>query len=117
MKRVRKFFTFLLLMVSILMSDLQIAFADSSSSSGGSLGASKLVTGSKKLLEDATFTLLIVIPFIAVVLILWEIIKSHNASDEGEVKPIKKKIFRILLGTGIAFTIDGIVHIIVSYYQ
>lgn len=98
-----------------LMFGLTLVYAKTASANN--LQNSKLVTGTKQLLTDATTTLLWLAPAITVVLLIWHFIKLQNVEDDGEAKPIKKKM-KIIAFSGIAaFLVDATFNILLRYYQ
>lgn len=77
---------------------------------------SKLVTGTKDLLNDGAKALLGIVPLTTILLELWYNSKLQ-AADETEEKPIKKKMKSILICGVLAFVISSLVNIIIGYYK
>lgn len=87
------------------------------SASANALQSSKFATGTMNLLKDLTSTLLWIVPVATVVLIIWQAMRLQNAEDDGEAKPIKKRM-RIILICGVgAFLVDVTFNMILRYYQ
>lgn len=81
------------------------------------LQSSKAVTGTKKLFQDGTKAVLIIIPVAAVLYIVWNLFKLQGADDEGDAKPIKKKIKAVAICAIAAELASTLVTIILSYYS
>jgi len=83
---------------------------------GGDLATSKLVTGTKKLINDASMTGMILAPFIAVGLIVYFFIRK-GAADEMDQKKWSSRIWVTLfclVGVELAGVIIGLV---TKYYN
>lgn len=81
------------------------------------LANSKMVTGSTKLIADATLVLTGLAAAITTLLFIWFTIKKQNADDEGEARAIKKKIKSVLVcGVGITLA-SGLVTVVFSYFN
>lgn len=91
----------------------EISFTDED---GGELGQTKLVTGTVKLLNDATTVALILEAAIVVILCIVKFIGMQQADDNE--KPKYKKEIKTTIITGIiVMCISGILKAVFSYYQ
>ena len=78
---------------------------------------SKLVTGTQKLITDATGALTILSPVVAGLLVGWQAFKLKSAEDEQEEKVIRKKIKTIIIAGVMVFVGSSLVTIILNYYK
>ena len=96
--------------ILILMTvSVQTAFADD-------IGSSKLATGTQKLITDATNWLMILAPAVAVLCIIYFLIRK-SISDEMDHKRWNTRIIVALISCIGAVLAAVIVNVLVSYYK
>lgn len=81
------------------------------------LSNSKMVTGTKNLIADATKVGTGLAAAVTGLILIIMFFKKQNAEDEGEAKAIKKKMKSVLIcGVGITLA-AAIVSVVFSYYK
>lgn len=84
--------------------------------SAGSLSNSVLVSGTKKLIDDVTSALMILIPLIASVLAAMNGLKISGAQDD-ERPALMKKVRISIIAAICGIAAPGIIKIILGYYS
>lgn len=83
----------------------------------GGIGSSKIFTGGKKLLSDATKALTGIVAVVATFAFILNAIQMHGADDEMEEKGYKKKMKKNVM-YGIAAVVGGgLITIVLSYFK
>lgn len=81
------------------------------------LQSSKMVTGTTKLIADATLVITGLAAAITTLAFIALSVKKQNADDEGEARAIKKKIKSVLIcGVGITLG-SSLVTVVFSYFK
>ena len=81
------------------------------------LADSKMVTGSTKLIADATLVLTLLAPAVTTLIFIILNMKKQNADDDGEARAIKKKIRSVLVcGVGVTLS-SAVITVIFSYFK
>ena len=96
-------------MLITMLSVAQSAFADD-------IGSSKLATGTQKLITDATNWLMILAPAVAVLCIIYFLIRK-SISDEMDHKKWNTRIAVALISCIGAVLAAVIVNVLISYYK
>lgn len=92
------------------------AFAATLTNAGGGLSSSKAVTGTTKLLNDASNVLLIVAPLVGVVCIIYFAVR-HAAADEMDQKKWKQRIVVAVVSVIVAILASSLISVLTGYYQ
>lgn len=109
LKKIKNKIGLVVISISLFIMNAEVAYASG-------LKDSKLVTGTEKLFKDATASLMIISPVTTVALLIWQFIKLQSAEDEGEMKPIRKRMKMIaILGIGV-FLVATMLNVILGYY-
>ncbi|MGN0679257.1 MAG: Mbov_0395 family pilin-like conjugal transfer protein [Oscillospiraceae bacterium] len=115
MNKLRKIVT--AMTTAILAAGLNLsAYAEAATSGGGGLSGSVAVTGTMKLLNDASNALLIIAPIAGVVCIIFFSIR-HAAADEMDQKKWKQRIVVAAVSVIVAVLASAIISTLVGYYQ
>jgi uncharacterized membrane protein YidH (DUF202 family) len=73
------------------------------------------VTGTVKLLTDASLALYIVLPLLALIVIGWNVVKRLQADDHEKIKykeNMKTTLFYLVIG----MTVNGFITMVLSYF-
>lgn len=73
------------------------------------------VTGLVKLLTDASLALYIVLPLLALVIIIWNVVKRLQAEDHEKIKykeNMKTTLFYLVVG----MTVNGFITMVLRYF-
>ncbi|MDZ5726385.1 hypothetical protein ACIZ62_13990 [Acetobacterium carbinolicum] len=73
------------------------------------------VTGLVKLLTDASVALYFILPGLALVIIVWNVVKRLQADDHEKIK-YKENMKTTLLYLVIGMTINGFITMLLSYF-
>ena len=106
---IRKLVISAAVMLITMLSGVQSAFADD-------IGSSKLATGTQKLITDATNWLMILAPAVAVLCIIYFLIRK-SISDEMDHKKWNTRIAVALISCIGAVLAAVIVNVLISYYK
>lgn len=106
---IRKLVISAAVMLIMMLSVAQSAFADD-------IGSSKLATGTQKLITDATNWLMILAPAVAVLCIIYFLIRK-SISDEMDHKKWNTRIVVALISCIGAVLAAVIVNVLISYYK
>jgi uncharacterized membrane protein YgdD (TMEM256/DUF423 family) len=106
---IRKLVISAAVMLITMLSVAQSAFADD-------IGSSKLATGTQKLITDATNWLMILAPAVAVLCIIYFLIRK-SISDEMDHKKWNTRIAVALISCIGAVLAAVIVNVLISYYK
>lgn len=112
MKKIKKMIPFIL----ILMMFVSTSFGADIVPDGLS-EAPKIVTGTKNLFEWVMIVLLFLIPVTAGVVIAYNAIRKYMTSDDIEIKRRNKLMKNVLIGAILAFSADGIIVAVLSFYK
>lgn len=108
-KKMKDKICFFSVMISLIIMNSTTAYASG-------LKESAIVTGTQKLFKDTTSSLMLISPVVTVALIIWQFIRLQSAEDEGEMKPIKKRMKMIaIIGIGV-FLVATMLNVILGYY-
>lgn len=110
LKRFKKALKDVTLMIGLTLLSSKYALANS-------VQNSKAFTGTEKLLKDVAAALLWIIPVTTAVFCVIQFVKLQSAEDEGDAKPIKKKIKIIVICGIAAFLADTMFNVILGYYK
>lgn len=80
------------------------------------IGSSKIATGTKKLIEDATTLLLIIAPIAGTLCIIYFAIR-RSAADEQEQKQWNNRIITAIVSVLVAVLASVIIKVITAYYK
>ncbi|MDO9492009.1 hypothetical protein [Acetobacterium sp.] len=73
------------------------------------------VTGTVKLLTDASLALYIILPLLALIVIGWNVIKRMQADDHEKVK-YKENMKTTFIYLVIGMTVNGFITLLLSYF-
>lgn len=102
-----------LILVSLLLLDLQLTCTNTYAG----IADSKFFTGTTQLFNDMKTPLVVLSGIIAVVFILYNLIKIKMAEDETDAKVYRKKIKVIVCCAIGAVLASGLLTVILSYYK
>lgn len=83
----------------------------------GSLESSKLVTGTKKLFEDASKVIMLLAPVLGGVMAGWQLLMMQSAEDEQDIRTRKKKIKIVITATIGVFLISTMLNLLIGYFK
>jgi len=92
-----------------------LAFTNCCFATGGIQGTT-LVTGTQKLLNDLTSWFMVLVPIVAVVLIVYFLIRK-SAADEMDGKRWDNRIKTVIVCSIGAVIASGLINVIIGYYQ
>ena len=92
-----------------------LAFTNCCLATGGIQGTT-LVTGTQKLLTDLTNWLMVLVPIVAVVLIVYFLIRK-SAADEMDGKRWDNRIKTVIICCIGAIIASGLINVLIGYYQ
>jgi nitric oxide reductase large subunit len=104
------------LLVAVSIAAWTLALPDPALAAAGSIGSSKLATGTEKLINDVTSWLLIVAPLVTVVAVIYYLIRK-TVSDEIDHKKWNTRISTAIICCIGVVVASVIIKLIVSYYQ
>lgn len=105
----------LAIIVTMMLLFSIVASASTPTGSGGDIASSKLVTGTKKLLNDASMTGMILAPLLAVGFLIYFFIRK-NSADEMDQKKWNSRIW-VTLASLVGVELAGmLVGLIIQYY-
>ncbi|MDR1892361.1 MAG: hypothetical protein LBQ48_05080 [Oscillospiraceae bacterium] len=118
LRKIRKWFCGVFFSAALLVMRAQTAFADEVeiAGDGGEISKSKIATGTEKLLKDATAWLMIIAPIVAVLAIIYFLIRK-GMSEELDHKKWNTRIIVALVSSLGAVLAAVIVNLLMSYYQ
>jgi uncharacterized membrane protein len=82
-----------------------------------SLEGTKLVTGTKALIQDATTIITGMLALIATIVMLWLFVRSMLAGDEHEKAALNRKLKGAAVIFAVALSVSGLLTAISSYFQ
>lgn len=74
------------------------------------------VTGLVRLMTDASMALYIILPLLAILVIVWNIVQIFHADDHEKVS-FKKNIKYTLIALVVGMTANGFVTLLLSYFS
>lgn len=83
---------------------------------GGKLGSSKLGTGTKQLIEDATSWMIIIAPLVGTLVVIYFFVRK-GMSEEMDHRKWQDRINIAIISTVGAFLASVIINLAISYYK
>lgn len=117
MKNVKRKLAKILVVASIMvLAFTNYCFATEGTSGRGGLQSTTLVTGTERLLKDLTNWFMVLVPIVAVVLIIFFLIRK-SAADEMDGKRWDNRIKTVIICAIGAVIASGLINVLIGYYQ
>lgn len=102
--------------VSICSQQVSAFVVDDSTTDGGGIGKSKLVTGAVKIIKDVTAIAAGIALIVTVCFSIIQFIKMQTTDEEGEAIAIKKRIKKIITYGALATVGSTLISTILKYF-